>query len=401
MDASGIFNTYAEDTLFAALAGANQQEQLDQMSNQALANGIDRFMAKDYDGAVEEFRRSMGISPRSTYATEAASYMARAYLKLEKPEKAVESYELAIELNPNRDDIHINLGNLQYSLGKYADAEASYRKAVEINPIAGNLFSLGQGYLSTENYSKAEETFQRVIELTPEDSGGYYGLGQALNGLGSEERALAEFEKAVAIKPEFWDAHAEIGFTHADMGNMDRAQEVFDFLEFEAPELADTLSRYMYKVEAPRIEFADADSNFNHFAPYRSPLAVLDAYLANAGASKSFTMVFQFGKKMDPESVQNRFNWRIGRSTSSEPGEAYNFGLKVPDTEIRIRPLPDRVIYDARKLQASVTFTITQNANGDGTIDPSHVAFKFSGVDENGVKMDPDADEWMGYSGPL
>lgn len=401
MDINGVFNSYGEDSLLAALSVTNQQAQLDGMANQALANGIDRFMAKDYEGAVKEFRRSMGISPRSDYATDAASYMARSYLKLEKPEKAIEAYELAVELNPDRDDVYISLGNLQYSLERYADAEESYRKAVDLNPSATNLFSLGQGHLSSENFIKAEETFKRVIELTPEDSGGYYGLGQAYAGLEAHDQALAQFEKAVAIKPDFWDAHVEIGFSHADIGNMDQAQAVFDMLDSEAPELADTLSRYMYKVEPPRIEFADTESDFNHFAPYRSPLAVLDAYLANANASKSFTMVFQFGKRMDQESVQNRFNWRIGRSTSSQPSEIYNYGLKVPETEITLRPLPERVIYDPSKLQATVTFTVTQNAAGNGTLDPSHIAFKFMGTDENGVSMDPDADEWMGASGPL
>lgn len=401
MDVSAIFDTSLGDQLFAALSSSNQQDQLDQMANQALSSGIDRFMAEDYEGAVKEFRRSMGISPRSDYATESAAYMARTYLKLEKPEKAVDAYKLATELNPDRDDTFINLGNLQFSLERYADAEESYRKASEINPSAQNLFSLGQVYLRTENYTKAESTFERVISLSPDDSGGYFGLGQAYAGMEAYDSALAQFDKAVTIKPEFWDAHAEMGYVYADMGDMDKAQEVFERLNLSAPELADTLSRYMYKVEAPRIEFADNDSTFNHFVSYRSPLSALDAYLVNANATKEFTMVFQFGKRMDMESVQNRFNWRIGRSTSSNPGEVYNFGLRVPDTEIKLTPLPDRVIYDSRTLQATVTFTITQNAAADGTIDPSHIAFKFMGTDENGVKMDPDADEWIGYSGPM
>ena len=30
---------------------------------------------------------------------------------------------------------------------------------------------------------------------------------------------------------------------------------------------------------------------------------------------------------MDRESVENLANWKIGRSTSSQPGQIYNFGL--------------------------------------------------------------------------
>ncbi|MFH1984626.1 MAG: tetratricopeptide repeat protein [Pseudomonadota bacterium] len=401
MDVNGILDTRLADSLFAALSSRNQQAQLDQLATQALSSGIDRYMNGDYDGAVDEFRRSMGISPRSEYAVESAAYMARSYLKLEKPEKAIDAYKLAIELNPERDDTFISLGNLQFSMERYADAEESYRNAAEINPSATNLFSLGQVYLRTENFTKAEETFKRVIAMTPEDSGGYFGLGQAYGGMESYDLALKEFEKAVTIKPEFWDAHAEIGYTYADMGDMDKAQEVFDMLNLDAPEQADSLSRYMYKVDPPRIEFADAESTFNYFASFRSPLSALDAYLVNANASKEFTMIFQFGKNMDMDSVQNRFNWRIGRSTSNNPGEAYNFGLKIPDSEIKLTPFPDRVVYDPRTLQAKLTFTVTQNATEDGTIDPSHIAFKFMGTDKNGVRMDPAADEWIGYSGAM
>ena len=63
-------------------------------------------------------------------------------------------------------------------------------------------------------------------------------------------------------------------------------------------------------------------------------------------------------------------------------------------------PIPAQVTYDPTKLQATVYFSISQNAAlADGTLDPSHLVFKFSGVDEFGNKMDPAADEFMGAVG--
>jgi hypothetical protein len=110
-------------------------------------------------------------------------------------------------------------------------------------------------------------------------------------------------------------------------------------------------------------------------------------------------MVFQFDKAMDRESVENLTNWKIGRSTSSQPGQIYNYGFKIPTTEIQVNPLPNNVYYDSETYQATVTFTIQQNSTADGTIDPTHIEFKFSGKDAFGQNMDPDFDQYIGFSG--
>jgi hypothetical protein len=50
-------------------------------------------------------------------------------------------------------------------------------------------------------------------------------------------------------------------------------------------------------------------------------------------------------------------------------------------------------------MTATVTFRLQQNAAADGTIDPSHIEFKFSGKDIYGNSMDENFDQFMGFSG--
>jgi len=73
--------------------------------------------------------------------------------------------------------------------------------------------------------------------------------------------------------------------------------------------------------------------------------------------------------------------------------------LAVPDTEITLESIPDYVLYDSSTRTATVAFTLTQNDTADGTIDPSHIVFKFNGEDVYGIAMDPDHDEFSGWSG--
>jgi hypothetical protein len=127
----------------------------------------------------------------------------------------------------------------------------------------------------------------------------------------------------------------------------------------------------MYKVDPPKFSLAYSTDFFSSL-PMNTSLASMGNYLADPNGSETFTMKFVFDKEMDRESVENTLNWGIGRSTGSGPGEAYNFGLPVADTEITPPRYPDHVYYDDQSLTAVVTFSLTQNDSANGTIDPSH-----------------------------
>ncbi len=149
-----------------------------------------------------------------------------------------------------------------------------------------------------------------------------------------------------------------MGYAYADLGDMQAAQEIVDFLEsVEQTEQADTLSRYMYKVDPPKLVFAHSSSTFMFSMGKGAPLVALNSYLMNADASKTFSMTLQFDKAMDRESVESPANWLIGRAAGQGPGQSYNFGLRIPSTEVRIKSIPDSVVYDAEKLTATVYFS--------------------------------------------
>jgi Flp pilus assembly protein TadD len=393
-----LLNVDFTQQLFASM---NQQSsQLESLANNALQSGIDRYMAKDYEGAVKEFKRSIGLAQNSSYAPDAADYMANAYIQLGDTEGALKAYQTAIQLNPYRDDMQGKLGNLYYAEGRYQEAESAYMKAVRINPTGDNYYALGQAYLTMDQYSQAETQFNEIIRLEPDSPIGNFGLGQALNMQERHEDAILQFEQAIAIQEDFYDAYAEIGYAYADLGEMDKAQEMVDFLgDADEAVLADALSRYMYRVDPPKLMFAYSASSLPYQAGINTPLYFLDTYLNNADASKTFTMVFQFDKEMDRESVENIANWQIGRAVGNGPGHAYNYGLPIPETEVTLSPLPQNVYYDSESLTATVYFKIQQNASADGTIDPSHIEFKFTGKDIFGLSMNAKFDQFTGFSG--
>jgi tetratricopeptide (TPR) repeat protein len=381
--------------------------QLTQIAQTALASGIDKYQGEDYEGAAEDFQRYIGImrpyaydAGSNHYLGEATEYLSKAYVKQGDMNKAIKAYETGLEMVPDDVKTHANLGKLYYAVGRYGDAEGAYRDAYNLNTEDPNVaFSLGQALLSLDRFADAKAMFDKVVKLDTGSGNGEYGLGQTYRDMGEFEQAIEQFKTSVEINPDFYDAHAELGYLYADTGQMDLAQEVFEFLDDEDPDLADTLNRYMYKVENPKFGFIGADSTFSRFMGPNTPVAALDAYLANADTQKQFTMVFQFSKAMDMGSVQNRTNWEISRSDKSGPGEFYNYGRRVADTEARLSPIPDRVVYDPNQFMATLTFTITQNSAADATIDASHIVFKFNGEDKFGNPMGEDGDEYSAFTG--
>jgi Flp pilus assembly protein TadD len=393
-----LFGAVSPDSLF--VTSSQQQVQLDGLSNQALGNGIDLYMKKEYEKAALEFQKSINLSPSSSFTADATKYLAQTYLKLDRSDKAIEAYKRGIQLNNERDDLHLDLGNLYFADDRNAEALAEYQEAVRLNPGGStNHYSLGQGYLKLEKFAEAEKEFRTVLRMEPESPYGNYGLGLTQSRQGNFDKAIEKFEAAIRKNDEFYDAYAEIGYAYADKGEMENAREMVDFLKDKDASLSSTLDSYINKVQPPKIQFAWGSSTFFYSLSVRTPVSTLDAYLENAGAEKSLTMKFQFSKTMDRNSVENPYNWSISRSMGAGDGKAYNFGQTIPDTEITLPSFPDYVLYDARRGIATVSFTVRQNDTADGTIDPCHIVFKFQGEDAYGIAMDPDHDEFMGFSG--
>ncbi len=385
------------DAMFAATS-TNQQQQLDSLSQQALDNGIRKYMDGDYSGAANEFKRSLGLSPYGQYNVESSDYLAKTYIQMGEDEKAIDTYKQSIKLNPMRDDIHTTLGNMYFSLNRFEEAHNEYEEAAKLYPSANNYFAMGQSHLRLDNFNDAETIFAKIRSMEPGSVMGDYGLGLTYSKMGQYEQAIEHFQQTVNLDSEFYDGYAEMGYAYTDMGMTEEAEEIKELLWEKDPSLALTLSEYMYTENSPQFSSAYYNTAFGFF-PAKTPVSSMHAYLATADASKTYSLSISFDKEMDRTSVENIANWRISRASGSGPGEAYNFGLPIPDTEISLPALPINVYYDEESWSATVTFQITQNSTADGTVDPTHVEFQFSGKDVFGNKIDPDADQYNRFSG--
>lgn len=92
--------------------------------------------------------------------------------------KAVENFDKAIKLNPNRADFYASRGHAHYYMKQYPKAINDYTKAIEKNPNFALAYSMrGLSRTRSGQYPKALEDFNKAITFGPNEADYYKGRG--------------------------------------------------------------------------------------------------------------------------------------------------------------------------------------------------------------------------------
>jgi tetratricopeptide (TPR) repeat protein len=100
--------------------------------------------------------------------------------------------------------------------GKYPEAAAEYRKAIEKNPRALDLhFRLGRVILIDSQGAQALENalreFEAELALNRGDAAAEYEVGQILIAQGKREAGVRRIERALELRPDFVEATVAVG----------------------------------------------------------------------------------------------------------------------------------------------------------------------------------------------
>jgi tetratricopeptide (TPR) repeat protein len=380
----------AADKLATALTMQETQKKL--IANQAMNSALTSLQKKRYPEAINQLKRVIALDPE---LKEAYTYLGNTYLQQDNPREAIKVFQQYLRNHPNSEDGTKNLANAYLQAKDFGNAEKQLKFLANLTPTDKYApYSLGHLYVQTNRLGDAQEQFEKVIRLARSDAYGYYGLGLVYNKLGKPEEAVKQLQQAVQLKKDLAVAHLELGRAYAALGQKEQAAEEAATLKTLDSEQGLVLAN---ELRQPRI-LVGFSTNFDSTLGLFTPLASLDDSLATPGASKEFSMIFQFDGEMDPVSVQNFSNWSITKAAGGMAG-VYNNGVTLHHSEQITPPsMPTRVLYDPTTLQATVTFTLTQNSAGTGLIDPAHLVFKFSGQDIYGTAMDSAADEFDGFA---
>jgi predicted Zn-dependent protease len=121
------------------------------------------------------------------------------YFDTKQPQKSIEAYAKALELQPNNPDVLTDQGVMYRDLKQYDRAVANFTKANQLNPQhAQSLFNLGVVYAYDLNQpDKAREAWTRLVSTNP-SSPQAQGALQALADLQARSQQGAQAPGAPA-----------------------------------------------------------------------------------------------------------------------------------------------------------------------------------------------------------
>lgn len=144
-------------------------------------------------------------------------------------DEAAAAFRQAVEARPDSVPARVNLGTALGQLGDRVGAIHQFRQALEVDPDNPTAhFNLGALLAAEGALEPAIVELGRAVELAPADLGARRELGRLLGAAGRHEEALAEYGRAVALDP--FDVASQIGEAE-ELVALGRYQDAYSTLD--------------------------------------------------------------------------------------------------------------------------------------------------------------------------
>ena len=150
-----------------------------------------------------------------------------------KEKAPVKSIEVKPEVEKERPFVsevltHFNLGVQFYNQREFSKAIQSYQKVIELDPTYIEAYNnLGIIYQEIGNFDRAFGAYQKSIEINPQYEKGHNNLGILFYLKGRNEEALEAFQKALAINSNNIESHINLGVLYKKQGQLNKAIESY------------------------------------------------------------------------------------------------------------------------------------------------------------------------------
>ncbi len=138
-------------------------------------------------------------------------------------------------------DDYADRAHRHYTDGRYDDALAVLREAIQLFPTAAELHvGLAYARLARDEVAWARSSFAEALALEPNNEDGLAGMGEVLLKLGRHKEAFRCFDGILALGfREDYDLMLQVGRAMFREGVFDRARDFFELVLIAHPESGD------------------------------------------------------------------------------------------------------------------------------------------------------------------
>ena len=200
------------------------------------------------------------------------------------------SYRCALAGEPGNADILNNLGSALHGLGKYREAVIQYEQALSVRPdFAEANFNFATALHCIGENAAAVSRYERAIMINPSYAEAHNGLGYALQFQGQLDRAKLCYQRALSNSPDYVEANFNLGTAYQEQNELPAAEKCYQrvlqlnenhaaahnnlgYIKFTHGELIDAISKYRLAIELNE-QYADAHNNLGYALQAQGKLA--------------------------------------------------------------------------------------------------------------------------------
>jgi len=172
--------------------------------------------------AIEQFREINRLDPSDT---ESSLWLARLYRLKNEHDKAEEVLRGILKSDPENEPAVEQLTQLLLDEGKSAEAVALLEGITKHSPTPVLLDLLGDAYTQTHELEKAEASYRKAAEMDPSELSHQRGLGQTLLAEEKYAEALAVYQKLLDLMPDDSDLYLRVAQIYRELHQLDKAEE--------------------------------------------------------------------------------------------------------------------------------------------------------------------------------
>jgi tetratricopeptide (TPR) repeat protein len=151
-------------------------------------------------------------------------------------------FRRSLEIDPGFAETHNDLGLALARQGKLDEAVLHYRIAVKINPqFIPARYNLGNVLAQQGNLAEAIAHCQEAVKIRPDNAEAHYNLAVCLVQQGQVAEAVARYQQAVEIRPDYAEAHYNLGNCLVQQGRAAEAAAHYQQAVKARPDYAEAL----------------------------------------------------------------------------------------------------------------------------------------------------------------
>lgn len=172
--------------------------------------------------AIGEFKEVHRLDPGDA---ESALWLARLYRLHNEFDKAEQVLRGIIKDDPDNDAAMEQLTQLLLDQNK-SDEAIQLLQGMTAHSASPTLYDLlGDAYTQTKDYAKAEASYRKAVELDPSELTHLRGLGQTLLSEEKYADALGVYQKLADVMPDDADVYLRIAQIYRELHQLDKAEE--------------------------------------------------------------------------------------------------------------------------------------------------------------------------------